>query len=103
MPTTKLFPATIEPKVSMIFPASAFRRMSLVDATFRESLKRVTNRRRLGKLESSRASFDDSVTISTASASEMLHARRVSSMMVGNGMSRVASTAAMPITITTFD
>jgi hypothetical protein len=84
----------------MIFPASPCRRISLVDATLRESRNNVTKSSNEGNVDNSRASFEDKVTINTAIDNEMLQASNISSTGVGKGIIRVARTDTRPATRT---
>ncbi len=96
-PTTRLPPATNSPNVWMIRPASPCRRINRVEATFRDRRNSVVNSSREGNVDSSSASRDESVTMSTAIDSEMLHARSRSSSIVGRGTINVARMATRPI------
>ena len=98
-PTTKLPPATKPPNVWIISPASACRSINLVEATLRESRNSVTKRSSEGKVDNSRASFEDNVTIKTATARDILQARSMSNNMVGRGIISVARTVTMPTAI----
>jgi len=80
----------------MIFPASAFKRMSLVVATFNDRRKSVTKSSSDGNVESSTDSLVESTTISVASAVAMLQHSSTSISQVGSGISNVASTIASP-------
>jgi hypothetical protein len=67
-----------------------------VEATLRERRNSVTNRSNEGNVDNSRASFDESVIISTATDNDMLHANSMSNNNVGRGTMRVARIVTSP-------
>jgi len=97
IPTTRVPPATKLPNVRMISPALACVRISLVEATFRDNLNRVTKSKSEGKVDSSRGSFVASVMKRTAIASEILPARSTSINWVGSGIRSVVRTVTRPM------
>ena len=62
----------------------------MVEATLRERRKRVTKRSREGNVDSSSDSLDDSVTIRTAIANDILQAKSMSNSGVGKRIRSVA-------------
>jgi len=74
----------------------ACRSINLVEATLSERRNSVTKSNREGNEDSSRASFEDKVTIKTAIAKDILQARSISSKIVGRGTIRVARINTIP-------
>ena len=103
-PTTRLPPPTKLPKVFTTFPASPFRRIFLVELTFRESRNSVVKSKRVGKVDISRGSLANNELKRTIMDTAMFNVNKISSKTSGTGMIRhnIGTKTKHPNIISTF-
>ena len=90
-PTTTLLPTISRPKVSMMWPALACSRISLVDAMLSDSRNRVVNSSSDGKVDSDSGEGTYIATMSSTRLAARLLAMSRSSTAVGSGSTNSAT------------
>ena len=91
IPTIRSPPPTNCPNVLTTFPGSPVRRMSLVEDILSDILNIVVKSKIVGKLDMSKASFENIALKSTIIANERLTANKTSKSTLGMGIINITT------------